>query len=762
MWKYLSRRKPDGTQVWAKVPLSFNGRAARSTAPETWCDFDRAKRLSEGGRFDGVGFVFDGSDGLIGIDLDECIDPIDGYSAMAADLLDSVPGYAEVSPSGTGIKMWTRVSQRRASFQCETEHGDIEFYTWGRYFTCTGAAIEGSTELPEFPVDALLEGWFQRWAGEMPRGAGEDGDPDEVNLLELKSPVEDFTLERVEHEILSRLDPDGGYRDWLNVGMALHHQFDGSDEALELWDTWSAGSGKYAEGVTSEKWDSFSQDRNGGSITLRSLIKEAGVQSIATSVDRIAEAIGKIEAIENPAELEGPIADKLKKAKLTEGERAQLVDAIRKRFKELTGTSVSVSTVRGWIKPERNNRSFTDTTEKGFPLGTIDNVAEVLNRLGASVRYNVISKEDEILIPGEAFTMDNGATAPLTRVTSECAKWEVPQGAVKNIVSYLAEKNQYNPAMVWIDSKPWDGVDRISAICATVTTTPAGTALKNKLIRMWLIGAVAIANNAGDDYNRNVLTFQGAQYQGKTNWLRSLVPSDLGLVRDGVKLDPSDRDSVKKAVSCWLLELGELDSTFDKAHLGDLKAWISNKIDIFRKPYAAAEGQYPRRTALFASVNKEEFLIDETGNTRFWVIHATSIDFEHEVNTQQLWAQVASLWRAGERWFLDTEEMMALERSNAKFMARTAVEDVMLRGYLWDAPKTTWATPVAVLQELGWSKPSAAEVRQATAAIARLNGSIRDEALKKIGTRGEKLYAMPPRNTNGADTDVEFKEELAF
>ena len=45
---------------------------------------------------------------------------------------------------------------------------------------------------------------------------------------------------------------------WVKVGMALHHQFEGSDEALALWDELSAEFPEaYEEGATAKRWRSF-------------------------------------------------------------------------------------------------------------------------------------------------------------------------------------------------------------------------------------------------------------------------------------------------------------------------------------------------------------------------------------------------------------------------------------------------------------------------------------------------------------------------
>ncbi len=48
-----------------------------------------------------------------------------------------------------------------------------------------------------------------------------------------------------------------GYEEWVQVGMALHHQFAGSVEGLTMWDVWSAQSPKYRPGVCESKWATF-------------------------------------------------------------------------------------------------------------------------------------------------------------------------------------------------------------------------------------------------------------------------------------------------------------------------------------------------------------------------------------------------------------------------------------------------------------------------------------------------------------------------
>jgi len=243
---------------WSKLPLQSSGSSASSTNPETWCDFLHAQEAYQTGRFDGVGFVFDGSDGIVGVDLDDCIDPsvgIDSLTGEAKAILEGLEGYAEISPSGTGLKIFTRANLTAA--HVDHDKG-LEIYPRGRYFTVTGHMIGG--HIPD--EEQNLSGFTPE------RKSYRSGD----DFADYSPPMDDWDLARVETDLLSYLDPDCGYTDWLQVGMALQHQFAGDYEAQELWDRWSYQDGKcasYVEGECARKWNSFSGTSG---TTLRTLV----------------------------------------------------------------------------------------------------------------------------------------------------------------------------------------------------------------------------------------------------------------------------------------------------------------------------------------------------------------------------------------------------------------------------------------------------------------------------------------------------------
>lgn len=224
------------------------------------------------------------------------------------------------------------------------------------------------------------------------------------------------------------------------------------------------------------------------------------------------------------------------------------------------------------------------------PPATIDNVARLLDLDGIVCSYNEVKKRVEIGIPGHRGTSDNLDNASMTHVVSLAAAAGMPTGHVPEYVDAIADRNAYNPVVDWIDGRAWDGADRMPAFLATVTAADDyPEALKEALIRKWLRSAAAAAVVPGF-LGRGVLTLQGRQGLGKTSWVRALV-SDPALRESVVKidhhLDAGNKDSVLLAISHWIAEIGELDSSF-RRDIARLKGFLTVDHDRVRRPYELA------------------------------------------------------------------------------------------------------------------------------------------------------------------------------
>ncbi|MDD2844651.1 MAG: PriCT-2 domain-containing protein [Rhodoferax sp.] len=76
-------------------------------------------------------------------------------------------------------------------------------------------------------------------------------------------------------KLLDTIDPDCGYTDWLQVLMALYHETKGSEEGLDLADSWSSRGGSYmGYKEIKDKWRSF-EGNVSNPVTIGTLVKMA-------------------------------------------------------------------------------------------------------------------------------------------------------------------------------------------------------------------------------------------------------------------------------------------------------------------------------------------------------------------------------------------------------------------------------------------------------------------------------------------------------
>jgi len=301
------------------------------------------------------------------------------------------------------------------------------------------------------------------------------------------------------------------------------------------------------------------------------------------------------------------------------------------------------------------------------PLSTIPNVAHLLNGYCITVQYDVIRKEVIIHVPGVSGTSDNYANVMIEYITSLAKLNGIPAGQIPGYISVIADRHPLNPVAIWINSKPWDGIDRLPDVYATlVVREEFPVHLKETIIHRWLLSAVAVAVALLPTGFRTrwVLVLQGPQLLGKTSWFLALIPDEMlrdSVILTGHHLDPANKDSLTTAIMHWLVEIGELDSTFRK-DVARLKGFLTSDKDKVRRPYARTNSEYQRRTVFCASVNEETFLVDPTGNSRFWTLPVIKINYQHGIDMQQVFAQLATELSDGEQWWLTPEEDRQLER----------------------------------------------------------------------------------------------------
>ena len=382
---------------------------------------------------------------------------------------------------------------------------------------------------------------------------------------------------------------------------------------------------------------------------------------------------------------------------------------------------------------------------------TLSNMEYMLLQYGVTVRYNVTKKKAEILLPDLSFTSDNAHNVVLTYLISLAAMNNMATGLVPVYVEALADRNPFSPVAEWIKGQPWDGTDRLDAIVATITAQegfPPG--LKCTLIYRWLLSCVAAVLVPRGFKARGVLTLQGPQGCGKTSWVMSLVPDAVlseSVIKVDHHLDGNNKDSILTAVSHWIVEIGELDSSFKK-DIARLKGFLTSDQDKLRRPYARGDSEYARRTVFSATVNERNFLVDMTGNSRWWTIPVVKINFKHGIDMQQVFAQLALDFDRGETWWLTPEEEKTLELRNKDHQTVSALHERLLDVVDLEKAKVSnlpAMTPTEVLRAIGIDRPTNAQCKECGGILRELFGDS-----KRIN--GRDKWRIPLRNHSSPST----------
>jgi putative DNA primase/helicase len=287
VWRYVQR---PGEKKPRKVPYYVNGSTRNGKQGDErdmgqLAMIDEANEFYRQGMFDGIGFAALIEWGITCLDFDGCV--VDGKILPEVEHL--IAGtYSEISPSGTGVRAFMRgVLPSRKSLAKDGVFGFETFHESG-FVTVTGNPTEicrlvGNENIIEDLTPEILKLYEERF------GQGSSSSPvpgSTMDPLLTYSPKVGLTLAELRALVL-QLDPDAGYLEnsknaisWLKVGMAIHHETDGSVDGLNLFDEWSKGSKEKYPGRhgIEAKWRSFDLSPGAATVTARSIVRHVNVK----------------------------------------------------------------------------------------------------------------------------------------------------------------------------------------------------------------------------------------------------------------------------------------------------------------------------------------------------------------------------------------------------------------------------------------------------------------------------------------------------
>jgi predicted P-loop ATPase len=145
-----------------------------------------------------------------------------------------------------------------------------------------------------------------------------------------------------------------------------------------------------------------------------------------------------------------------------------------------------------------------------------------------------------------------------------------------------------------------------------------------------------------------MVVLEGGQGAGKTTAVLELFSA--GWYAEATE-SPAHKDFYQTLRGRWGVEIGEMDS-FTKADVAKVKQAITTRFDVYRPSYGRTARSFRRENVFVGTVNKDDYLRDETGARRFLPIKVGRINVpELAAQRDQLWAEAVHLFNEGFEWW---------------------------------------------------------------------------------------------------------------
>lgn len=395
---------------------------------------------------------------------------------------------------------------------------------------------------------------------------------------------------------------------------------------------------------------------------------------------------------------------------------------------------------------------LTETTQEAKTLKYFELHNYIETEMAEDLSLDVL--RSQILYNGKKLEIDDFPKAWFYETTGYIASPKDLEEAIK----CFANKNSFHPVQQYL-AKVFRDSERTSIDNLATRYLGTDNPMYDLMVKRWLISAVARAMKPGEQVD-HTLVLQGPQGMYKSRFFKSLGGEFYDASVDG-KLN--DKDTKLKIHSCWIQEIAEYDR-MNKREQGEIKSWLTVREDNFRKPYAKETKLHPRSCVFGATVNENEFLMDQTGDRRLWVIPVNidklpggKIDYQSlEDERDKIWASAVDAYKSGERWWTDREEEKAISELNERFRDFDEWQPIIIE-YL-ETNNLDWVTTAQILEKVFFLAPTDQD-RQLQMRVARIMNRLGWER-KRIGEHRIRGWAKPQPFIVKTEKEVGLAETL--
>jgi predicted P-loop ATPase len=238
-------------------------------------------------------------------------------------------------------------------------------------------------------------------------------------------------------------------------------------------------------------------------------------------------------------------------------------------------------------------------------------------------------------------------------------------------VTLTAEHWPFHPIQDILSALTWDQIERLETFFIRYLGCPDDEYHREVAVKFFLAG-VTRAFEPGHKFDYAPI-LEGAQGVRKSTMIQVIAMGFFG----ELKADFHDEKKlVEQMQNCFVMELPEL-SNFNRSSVEDMKAHISATENYVRMSYGRQPQRFLRQCIFMGSTNKETYLLDDTGNRRFWplkvMVEQIDIDsMRREI--MQVWAEAVDLYRRMRAVQPEGTLPLYLTRERAQEIAQEAQE----------------------------------------------------------------------------------------
>jgi predicted P-loop ATPase len=224
------------------------------------------------------------------------------------------------------------------------------------------------------------------------------------------------------------------------------------------------------------------------------------------------------------------------------------------------------------------------------------------------------------------------------------------------VVDTASHERAFHPVRTWLESLKWDQPKALEGVNLTnwmqVILGAEDTEYVRTIARKSLIQMVSRAYRPGL-LAKSTVILEGAQNAKKSTFVRELCSP---WYTDQLPSNYGDKDASQCLQGVWGVEIPELAGK-KSSEIETVKKFMSQVFDRFRPSYGRKLVTRQRTCVFWGTTNEFTYLKDSTGNVRWWPVKVGTIDIEKlKAVRDQLFAEAVVAFKAGETWWLDTEE----------------------------------------------------------------------------------------------------------